>query len=481
MDKSHYVNYRTLTKATNGKTKEEEELDKLKDIINRVKNYANNDLREHLQSKKYNSNRRSKSLHITKSNFQKNSSSKTREDRNDREFLTNFMNDDDYISIGARNMHLLSDDDTNQSITSREKFKKLSKLMLDDKEVVVENGFGMEEDKMILHLFTALSRKSKKVFIEEDPDKLSRLQVFFRRINAIKIPTIGPDLKEEEQKKDTPKEESELKEDDVCSFMKKNLPLITSELLSNINHHFITIEEIYNGEEIRREKRENDNNNSVVMFPITAEEVGKEKTRNSSSTEERKSKTDWDKNKFVEFNAHCPQSPFDLEPDKEAIKKINKENKRREKNIKKIIDLNDFSEEYFPENSENMPIELIYEIALRNKQNTETREESFTLSDQLQPPTVRNENSILSPLIQDEVKPNIEEIPPLTEEEKKEEIPQENKSVQEENKEESPNLTLQNQTISVHSEKDDNKEEEEASDEPSIDVIQSEHNSIENN
>ena len=52
MDKSHYVNYRTLTKATNGKTKEEEELDKLKDIINRVKNYANNDLREHLQSKK---------------------------------------------------------------------------------------------------------------------------------------------------------------------------------------------------------------------------------------------------------------------------------------------------------------------------------------------------------------------------------------------------------------------------------------------
>ena len=128
-----------------------------------------------------------------------------------------------------------------------------------------------------------------------------------------------------------------------------------------------------------------------------------------------------------------------------------------------------------------MPIELIYEIALRNKQNTETREESFTLSDQLQPPTVRNENSILSPLIQDEVKPNIEEIPPLTKEEKKEEIPQENESVQEENKEESPNLTLQNQTISVHSEKDDNKEEEEASDEPSIDVIQSEHNSIENN
>lgn len=471
MDKSHYINYKTLTKATNGKTKEEEELDKLKDIINRVKNYANNDLREHLQSKKYNSSRKSKSLHITKSNFQKNSSSKTREDRNDREFLTNFMNDDDYISIGAQNMHLLSDDDTNQSITSREKFKKLSKLMLDDKEVVVENGFGMEEDKMILHLFTALSRKSKKVFIEEDPDKLSRLQVFFRRINSIKIPTIGPDIKQEEDPKKE-KGESELKEDDVCSFMKKNLPLITSELLSNINHHFITIEEIYNGEEIRREKRDNDNNNSVVMFPITAEEVGKEVKRNSTS-EERKSKTDWDKNKFVEFNAHCPRDPFDLAPDKEAIKKINKENRKREKNIKKIIDLSDFNEEYFPENSENMPIELIYEIALRNKQNTETREESFTLSEQQQPPTVRNENSILSPLIQADIKSNIEEIPPLTEE-KKESIS--NESNKEENKVDSPNLTLQNQTISVRSDK-----EEDGSDEPSIDVIQSENNSIVNN
>ena len=234
---------KTLTKSTNGKTKEEEELEKLKEIINRIKNYANNDLKEHLQSKKYNSNRKSKSLHITKSNFQKNSSSKTREDRNDREFLTNFMNDDDYISIGAQNMHLLSDDDKNQSITSREKFKKLSKLMLDDKEVVVENGFGMDEDKMILHLFTALSRKAKKVFVEEDIDKLNRLQVFFRRINGIKLPQVpvNTDFNEESES-----DETDLKEKDVISFMKKELPKINCDLFSNNNHNFITSEEIYN-------------------------------------------------------------------------------------------------------------------------------------------------------------------------------------------------------------------------------------------
>lgn len=378
---------KTITKSTNGKTKEEEELEKLKEIINRIKNYANNDLKEHLQSKKYNSNRKSKSLHITKSNFQKNSSSKTREDRNDREFLTNFMNDDDYISIGAQNMHLLSDDDKNQSITSREKFKKLSKLMLDDKEVVVENGFGMEEDKMILHLFTALSRKAKKVFVEEDIDKLNRLQVFFRRINGIKLPQV-PENTDVNEEGESESDETDLKEKDVISFMKKELPKINCDLLSNINHNFITIEEIYNSDEMKR-KNENDDDNNI-LYPVVAEEVGKEVSDQNIVNETNL--PNWDNNKFLDFNAHCPNKKYIFRPDRNAIKYMNKIKHKQNKSIQKIIELGELDEEYFPKNSENMPLELIYEFALRNKIMEETRTDSITLVETLR----INENKTLS-------------------------------------------------------------------------------------
>lgn len=398
---------KTLTKTTNGKTKEEEELEKLKEIINKIKNYANNDLKEHLQSKKYNSSRKSKSLHITKSNFQKNSSSKTREDRNDREFLTNFMNDDDYIPIGAQNMHLLTDDDKNQSITSREKFKKLSKLMLDDKEVVVENGFGMDEDKMILHLFTALSRKAKKVFVEEDLDKLNRLQVFFRRINGIKIPQV-PENTNANEEEEIEIDETDLKEKDVISFMKKELPKINCDLLSNINHNFITIEEIYNSDEMKRKNQNDDDNN--ILYPLTAEEFEKEEQNNVNENI-----PNWEHNKFLDFNSHCPNKKYIFKPDRKAIKYMNKVKHKQDKSIQRIIELGELDEEYFPKNSENMPLDLIYDFALRNKIMEETRTDSITLVETLR----INENKNISINNSAEIKEdNHLDLNPLTEDKK---------------------------------------------------------------
>lgn len=450
MDKSHYVNMKTQTKTTNGKTKEEEELEKLKDIINKVKNYSNNDYRESLHQTRMNSNRKSRSIHYTtKSNFQAKSNSKTREDRNDREFLSNFMNDEDYISIGAHNMHLLTDDDTNQSITARDKFKKLAKLMLDDKEIVVENGFGQEEEKMILHLYTALSRKSKKVFIEDDPEKLSRLQVFFRRINGIKIPNVpdpNTDQQAEEKKSVTTEKESKggeasekesfdddkqkaqkrreerikkkltakqsfeseetqelpsiLKEEEIASFINnENLPKVTCELLSHINHNFITVEQIYNNEQIRSNYNKEEDINivpvkGVEVIPITEIEQNNliEGELNDESIEKAKQEKGISKNRFMEFNANCPQTPYDIAPDEPAMKMMKKCERKQQKNMEKISNMKDFDVEFFPENCDLWDVEYIYEVALRNKNMVKKHTDSFSIPEPTSAQETINEN-----------------------------------------------------------------------------------------
>ena len=115
--------------------------------------------------------------------------SRTKEILNDRDFLINFMNDDT-MPILPKNMHLLTDDDTNLNIDDKTKFKKLADLLLDDKETVKESFFiNTVEEKMILKLYTALSRKSKDIFMEENSDnKDNKKRILLHKLNKIEIP-----------------------------------------------------------------------------------------------------------------------------------------------------------------------------------------------------------------------------------------------------------------------------------------------------
>ena len=93
------------------------------------------------------------------------------------------MNDDN-LPILPRNMHLLTDDDTNQNIDDKTKYKNLANLLLDDKEGVIESYFVKKNvDKMILKLYTALSRRSKDIFIEENNIGKDKNRILLHIIN----------------------------------------------------------------------------------------------------------------------------------------------------------------------------------------------------------------------------------------------------------------------------------------------------------
>ena len=132
---------------------------------------------------------RTPSIGKNKSNLIKLTISRTRDERNDKDFLATLMNND-FMPILPKNLHLLSDDDTNQSISNIEKFKNLSSLMIDDKESYTDNFFVRNaEDRLILKLYTTLGRQAKKIFLEEDnSEKLERKRLLFHKLNDIKIP-----------------------------------------------------------------------------------------------------------------------------------------------------------------------------------------------------------------------------------------------------------------------------------------------------
>lgn len=116
--------------------------------------------------------------------------SRTKDERNDKEFLYNIMNSDSTSLISPNNLHLLSDDDRNKSITSTEKFKNLSDLMIDDRNSHSEYYFTKNsEDRMILNLYSILGRKSKELFLEEeDKEKIAKYRILFKKLNNIKMP-----------------------------------------------------------------------------------------------------------------------------------------------------------------------------------------------------------------------------------------------------------------------------------------------------
>ena len=98
---------------------------------------------------------------------------------------------DDTMPILPKNMHLLTDDDTNLNIEDKTKFLKLADLLLDDKETVKESFFiNTVEEKMILKLYTALSRKSKDIFMEENKDNkdINKKRILLHKLNNIEIP-----------------------------------------------------------------------------------------------------------------------------------------------------------------------------------------------------------------------------------------------------------------------------------------------------
>ena len=184
--KSRY--HKQSTKSGNeDNNPEEEELKKYREVIEKLghtiqKNKSKEFAGGHYSDSAMESNNSSPSSNIRRT------TSRTKEIFNDRDFLINFMNDET-MPILPRNMHLLTDDDTNQNIDDKTKFQNLANLLLDDKETVNESFFVKKvEDKMILKLYTALSRKSKDIFMEENNDNKDKNRILLHKLNNIEIP-----------------------------------------------------------------------------------------------------------------------------------------------------------------------------------------------------------------------------------------------------------------------------------------------------
>ena len=122
-----------------------------------------------------------------KSNYSSPTTSRIKEDTSDREFLSN-LNMDERMTILPKNMHLLTDNDTNQSISPQEKFKNLSNLLIDDKNFTEFNFIRNSEERVKLNLYMAFSKKSRDLFIKEDDPKRAKIQTLFHKINDIHIP-----------------------------------------------------------------------------------------------------------------------------------------------------------------------------------------------------------------------------------------------------------------------------------------------------
>ena len=177
------------TKSIIEKNLEDEEYKKYEAIINKFSQVVNNKDRTITQSESDYSNKRSPSIGKNNKSILKLTISRTKDDRNDKDFLSTFMNNDS-LPILPKNLHLLSDNDTNLSISNTEKFKNLANLMLDDKESYLENCFIKNaEDRLILQLYTTLGREAKEIFLEEESnEKISKKRLLFHKLNDIKIP-----------------------------------------------------------------------------------------------------------------------------------------------------------------------------------------------------------------------------------------------------------------------------------------------------
>ena len=123
------------------------------------------------------------------------------EDKNNREFLLNFLSHDN-MPILPKNLHLLTDNDANQNISESTKFKNLADLLIDNTDSVVESHFVRDcKERVNLSLFTAFSRKSKDVLLDENPIEQDKNRLLLLKLNNVNIPTLNIiDKNEYEQK-----------------------------------------------------------------------------------------------------------------------------------------------------------------------------------------------------------------------------------------------------------------------------------------
>ena len=184
--KSRYHKQSTKSGNEDINSPEEEELKKYRELIEKLGYTCQKNKSKDLTGSHYSDSAEQSNINIS-SNIRR-TTSRTKEAFNDRDFLINFMNDDT-MPILPKNMHLLTDDDTNQNIDDKTKFQNLADLLLDDKETIIESHFLKKvEDKMILKLYTALSRRSKDIFMEENNNNEDKKRILLHKLNNIEIP-----------------------------------------------------------------------------------------------------------------------------------------------------------------------------------------------------------------------------------------------------------------------------------------------------
>ena len=424
--KSH-ARLKDLTKSTmERRNGEEDEVRKYEAIVTKLNQaVAPRDRPTYQVDGDYSTSKRT----TTRSNL-KFTVSRTRDERNDKDFLINFMNKDSTFSlVSPNNLHLLSDDDRNKSITPTEKFKNLSDLMIDDRNSYSECYFIQNtEDRMILNLYSILGRKSKELFLEEGKkEKIEKTRMLLNQINNIKIPKfdikqndksikgfnindLGQSMKWQEEESNSNKSEEKKefsnKEEDECYFKQKekasflipNLinienyekkktflrqnnkenyenywdPEIDADTLSNINHNMIRIEDIYNKDE--ENKKEEEDENDEKKLEISAEEI----LTSESESEEQNIREGKDgdeipkkgKIRFIEFYDVSPvQMGLSYIVDNKKVKEKNYNAELKVKNDLLLDKISEFEEKFFPKGGVDLSSDLIYKIAIRNDNN----------------------------------------------------------------------------------------------------------------
>ena len=422
-----YARLKDLTKSTmERRNGEEDEVRKYEAIVTKLNQaVAPRDRPTYQVDGDYSTSKRT----TTRSNL-KFTVSRTRDERNDKDFLINFMNKDSTFSlVSPNNLHLLSDDDRNKSITPTEKFKNLSDLMIDDRNSYSECYFIQNtEDRMILNLYSILGRKSKELFLEEGKkEKIEKTRMLLNQINNIKIPKfdfkqndksikgfnindLGQSMKWQEEESNSNKSEEKKefsnKEEDECYFKQKekasflipNLinienyekkktflrqnnkenyenywdPEIDADTLSNINHNMIRIEDIYNKDE--ENKKEEEDENDEKKLEISAEEI----LTSESESEEQNIREGKDgdeipkkgKIRFIEFYDVSPvQMGLSYIVDNKKVKEKNYNAELKVKNDLLLDKISEFEEKFFPKGGVDLSSDLIYKIAIRNDNN----------------------------------------------------------------------------------------------------------------
>ena len=269
--KSRFIRQKQSTKSSvEDNTPEEEELKKYRELIEKLDGEFKNKTAKVKINSMYSSsiNTGGTSNGNDKSSYMRRTISRTKEVVNDRDFLINFMNNDS-MPILPKNMHLLSDNDTNQSISDETKYKNLADLMIEDRETVVETHFVRNvDDKMILKLYTALSRKSKDIFMDENHEEQSKNRILFHKLNNIKMPSHeinDPSVNNEPNK-----------DNNLNNSNDSNQDFDNNDIYNNNKNNIL----IYN------ENNENDENNNAIKENENDEEKKENEEKNKLEFDE---------------------------------------------------------------------------------------------------------------------------------------------------------------------------------------------------